>query len=222
MVTSTSAIRVILADDHPAMLAGLQALFAGDPRFALTGIARESSALVELLGTTASDVLLCDYSMPGGRYGDGLALLGFLKRRFPKLPIVIISSVASGPILFNLNKYTSASIVSKTDALDHAVSAATKAFSGSRYLSPSIVELLTIYGDGNGELGMLSRREGEVIRLYVQGLSVAQIADVVARSNKTISAQKASAMKKLGVRTEKQLFDYAAESGLLPSISAVG
>jgi two-component system, NarL family, captular synthesis response regulator RcsB len=69
--------------------------------------------------------------------------------------------------------------------------------------------------EGGADPAILSKREAEVVRLYAQGLSVTQIAEHLHRSVKTVSQQKNDAMRKLGVTSNTQLFEYARAYGLL-------
>ena len=69
--------------------------------------------------------------------------------------------------------------------------------------------------DGAADPAVLSQREVEVVRLYAQGLSVTHIAEQLHRSVKTVSQQKNDAMRKLGLTSNTQLFEYARTYGLL-------
>jgi two-component system capsular synthesis response regulator RcsB len=95
------------------------------------------------------------------------------------------------------------------------------AFANSRYVSPTIEKILRtldpIHRDAPGN-AQLTGRELEVIRLYVSGMTINEIAARLNRSKKTISTQKSSAMRKLNIDREVDLFHYGVETGLIPSV----
>lgn len=188
-------MRVLLADDHPTVLAGLEALLRPVPLLQVVGTAANSDALLHLLERTACDVLVTDYAMPGGALPDGLAMLGFLRRRFPHLAIVLHTMQESPAVLGQVLRLGIGRIVSKADASGHLAVAVQAARAGGDYLSPAIQALLA----GSVQGPALTPREEEVVRLYVAGLGTTQIAAQLHRSKQTISTQKRSAMRKLGV-----------------------
>jgi two-component system capsular synthesis response regulator RcsB len=106
-------------------------------------------------------------------------------------------------------------IVDKRDAATDLIDAIEAAVAGGVYLSGQ-ARLAIEAADTPLQLraGVLSAREWEIFQLYVQGLAVHEIAARLQRSGKTISTQKRSAMRKLGLETESDLIDYARQIGL--------
>lgn len=211
-------IRVAVADDHPTLLAGMEHLLTGLDGITLAGLVTDSTALVSLLEKSPCDVVVTDFSMPHGRYGDGLSLLRFLKRRFPSVQLVVLTGMENGAVLQNILDVGVAGIVSKSDDLDHVERAIRNVRQGDHYLSPEVARLLENPPKApQGESGRarLTKREAEVLRLYAEGFSVTDIGLRVGRSSKTISAQKQSAMKKLGLRNDADIFNYALVHGLV-------
>lgn len=188
-------MRVLLADDHPTVLAGLDALLRGVPLLHVAGTASNSDELLRLLETTACDILITDYAMPGGIHPDGMAMLGFLRRRFPALAIVLHTMQESLAVLEQVQRLGVTRIVSKADASGHLAASVQAARAGGDYYSPAIQALLAAGSGG----AVLTPREEEVVRLYVAGMGTSQIAAQLHRSKQTISTQKRSAMRKLGV-----------------------
>jgi two-component system, NarL family, captular synthesis response regulator RcsB len=211
-------IRVAIADDHPTLLAGMEHLLSRRIDISLIGAVTNSTGLVELLGKTPCDVVVMDFSMPGGRYGDGLSLLRFLKRRFPAVRAVVFTSIENQAVMQSIMNVGASGIISKSDALEHVQIAIHAAFEGQQYLSPLVQTWLEQAANQTQEMGsanQLSKRETEVLRLYAEGLSVTEIGVRAGRSSKTISAQKMAAMKKLGLQNEADIFKYALSHGLI-------
>lgn len=65
-------LNIVVADDHPVLLAGMEHLLQAVPGLAIAGLVRDSTELVDLLSRTPVDVAVCDFSMPNGRYGMAL------------------------------------------------------------------------------------------------------------------------------------------------------
>ncbi|KVH33223.1 LuxR family transcriptional regulator [Burkholderia cepacia] len=207
-------VRVIVADDHPSSALGMSQALAGSSTIKLLGTVSNSTDLVAMLDEQQSDVLVVDYVMPGGKYGDGLALLSFLQRRYPALHLVTITMIDNPSVLLAIQRQGVGCILSKSDAISHLVGAVHAAFVGANYLSPFIRQLL----EGNetpAAIRTLTAREIEVVRLYGAGLTVGEIAVQLHRSKQTISSQKSSAMKKLGIVRDADLIRYTSE-GMLP------
>ena len=209
-------IRVAVADDHPAMLAGMQHVLDGFRGISAIGLVTDSTKLVELLGRHSCDVVITDFSMPKGQYGDGISLLRFLQRRFPAVKLVVLTGVESEAVLRSILCINVRVIVSKSDDYACLETAIQMAYKRQRFLSPGVERLLTMSAAPvNATFVQLTKRETEVIRLYAEGLTVTEISDRIGRSHKTVSTQKASAMKKLGLRRDVDIFRYAISDGLV-------
>jgi two-component system, NarL family, captular synthesis response regulator RcsB len=164
-------------------------------------------------------VVITDFSMPGGKYGDGIALLRFLLRHFPKLRLIVLTGVESNQVLRNVMSVAVDVIVSKVDHHNCLEVAIRRAYSRKPYLSPEAQRLLgkgNVSGNGTAEAS-LSKREMEVLRMYAEGLSIVDIGRLTGRSRKTISSQKMSVMRKLGLLNEADIYQYAMASGLIVS-----
>ncbi|EMD9438488.1 response regulator [Burkholderia cepacia] len=213
-------VRVMVADDHPSSALGMSQALAGSSTIKLLGTVSNSTDLVAMLDEQQSDVLVVDYVMPGGKYGDGLSLLSFLQRRYPALRLVTITMIDNPSVLLAIQKQGVGCILSKSDAISHLVGAVHAAFVGANYLSPFVKKLLEDCQPSAG-VRTLTAREIEVVRLYGAGLTVGEIAVQLHRSKQTISSQKSSAMKKLGIVRDADLIRYASE-GHLPDLPEAG
>ncbi|EMN1926203.1 response regulator [Burkholderia ambifaria] len=209
-------VRVMVADDHPSSALGMSQALAGSSTIKLLGTVSNSTDLVAMLDVQQSDVLVVDYVMPGGKYGDGLALLSFLQRRYPALHLVTITMIDNPSVLHAIQRQGVGCILSKSDAISHLVGAVHAAYVGANYLSPFVKQLLEGTETSPGTR-TLTAREIEVVRLYGAGLTVGEIAVQLHRSKQTISSQKSSAMKKLGIVRDADLIRYASE-GQLPEM----
>ncbi|SMG56357.1 response regulator transcription factor [Paraburkholderia susongensis] len=213
-------IRVLLADDHPAMLRGVEHELSVVSSIQLMGSAHSSTELIAFLNTTPCDVVVSDYAMPAGEYGDGIALFSLIQRRYPSVKLVVLTMLDNPAVLRALVMQGISCIVSKSDAVSHIVPAVHTANSGGKYYSPRVDEIVQSIDwnrRGRGSTDVLSQRESEVVRLFASGLTVNEIADRLCRSKKTISSQKSKAMEKLGIDRDVDLLRYAMENGMVSS-----
>ena len=209
---ATTPIRVAIADDHPAVLIGIAHELASDSSIELIGTARDSTELIALLDANQCDVVITDYAMPGGAYGDGATLLSHIKRRYPKINVVVFTMMENPGLIQNMLAQGILDIVSKADSTRHLVQATEAAASDRSSLSPVIRTALAAVSASGAR--PLSQREAEVLRMFVSGMTVNEIAARLNRSKQTISAQKIAAMKKLGIERDTDLYEYAINGGL--------
>ncbi|TDN69424.1 response regulator transcription factor [Paraburkholderia sp. BL10I2N1] len=213
-------IRVVLADDHPVILEGVRHGLEKSCTISVIDAVKNSTALIATLDHHPCDVLVSDYVMPGGDYGDGLALFSLISQRYPNLKIVVLSMLESPAVVRSLLDMGIHCILSKADSVEHLTTAVHTAYSNGRYLSPRMATIAAsikpgVRGSAAGS--PLTKRELEVVRFFVSGMSVTEIAALLHRSKKTISAQKTTAMVKLGIARDADLVRYGIESGLVSS-----
>lgn len=152
---------------------------------------------------------------------EGLALLGYLRRNYPKVGVVALVSHENPVIIRSILDRGVSSVVSKFDDTGHIVTAIHSCFGSGNYLSPLIKRSLELVGSGdNKRASTLSPREIEVIRLYLSGMTITQIAGRLKKGKQTISAQKINAMKKLGVENDVELIRCATCLDLIDDGSA--
>ncbi len=217
--TSSKQIRIALLDDHAVVRHGLAARLAEEPDFQVVGIYAASKELMQALQSQTVDVFVIDYAL-GESDIDGLNLIRALKVRFPDGKI-LVSSAHFNPATVALALRAGAKgFVGKEQELTELIVAIRTVIQGKTYLSQAMTaELSSISTTGlieSGELtfskgvlakhGELSPREREVLRCCLDGMTVSQIANKFARSVKTISGQKQSAFRKLGIRNDSELF----------------
>jgi len=215
-------INLILADDHPALIAGLNYELSRIHTIDVVGTANNSTEIVDLLSRVQCDILITDFAMPGGEYGDGMSMLSFLRRRHPDLKIIVFTTIDNFAIAAEMRKIGVHSMLNKSKDIGYLITAVHAVHAGATYYSPTL-------GDPSGSGGPmqilntriphLSSREAEVVRLYVSGITINEIAAQLNRTKQTVSAQKRNAMRKLGVTRDAELFRFAYEIGLSVSAS---
>ena len=212
-------LRIVLADDHPFVLLGIRATFSTDENLEVVGEAASAAALLRLLDSTPCDVLVTDFAMPelGLQAEDGLRLIKRVRRDWPEIRIVVLTSMSNVAILRSILSAGAMGLLNKVESMDQLAAAVKFAGVGRRYLSSSVVDALAVAGAENDLLGegpRLSPREIEVVRMFASGLSITEIARFMERDVRTISRQKRDAMSKLGVQNDPGLFAFARAYGL--------
>ena len=212
-------LKVILADDHPVVLIGLQAVLQKNGLAEVVGEASSADEVWELLGKTPCDVLITDYSMPGGERGSGLSLIGQIRRTYPDLPIVIVTMISNPALLRAMMEAGANAVLGKTTCAEELPLALRSVLAGKRYLGAAVRAAFDASSQEGSRTATaeasLSSREAEVLRLYISGLSVSDIAKRLNRSIKTVSHHKVNAMRKLGLGSDAELHAYAKDSGML-------
>ncbi|CAN7186634.1 MULTISPECIES: response regulator transcription factor [Paraburkholderia] len=211
--------RIILADDHPFVLLGVRSALDAHVGVSVVGEAITPTLLIELLRSTPCDVLVTDLSMPepSGAVEDGLSLVRRIRDEWPLLRIVVMTMLTNAAILRAVVSDGAVSALSKTESMDQLWQAIEASRSGGTYLGRSINEALAESWKEEQEpppVARLSRLQAEVVKLFVSGQSISEIAAALGCHRRTVSRQKREAMVKLGVTNGPGLFSYVRAHGI--------
>ena len=215
----STPVRAIIADDHPLVLLALENLFGGYPNMQVVGRATDATGLFTEVDHNPCDLVLMDLYMPGGTDGSGLEVVRQFRSRFPDVALVVLTMETDAAELQKVISLGVDALVSKRDRIDLIHVAVITALAHECYVGPAVRALIadaTATHRLNFVRGVLSRRELEVFTQYASGLGVTEIAARLGRSVKTISAQKCTAMRKLALRSDAELFRFAVEHGVIP------
>ncbi|MEH4929759.1 response regulator transcription factor [Enterobacter cloacae] len=201
-------LRIVIADDHPVFLIGLRALLksAFDNHYVVSGEATNVDQLLSSLEKELPNVLITDFNMPGVEKSDGLRLIETVRRNYPSLSVIVVTSLSNAGLINSvLNKGVYA-VINKQSLATELTYCLRNLLQGRRYTMRT--DLQTSHAKD------ISPRELEVIRLLAQGKSINDIANMLNRTKQTISSQKKSAMNKIGVKSTAELFEYIRDMGL--------
>jgi two-component system capsular synthesis response regulator RcsB len=205
--------RILIADDHPVVRIGIHCLLAQRPAWKVVGEAGDPEQLEWLLAEAPCELLITDLSMPLSRRPDGVRMLAGIRRDYPELPVLVVTTFTNLQVLRAVDKLGVSGILEKRSDLPALLHAVEQILDGAGYVSPALTHRLR----NSAHRGGLTARESEVVRLLAHGLGVKQIADIHRRTVSTISRQKGAAMRRLGLRSDYELMDYAKSVGLSPS-----
>jgi DNA-binding NarL/FixJ family response regulator len=216
-VELSTPVRTIVADDHPLVLLAIENLMMGYPNMQIVGRAADATELFREVDRIPCDLVFMDLYMPGGFY-DGLEAVRQFKVRYPHVALVVLTMETEAAALRKVIALGVDGLMSKRDRIDLIHVAAVTALARECYLGPAVRSLIadaTVAQRLDFVRQMLSRRELEVFTQYASGLGVTEIASRCRRSVKTISAQKCTAMRKLGLHSDAEVFRFAVEHGVI-------
>ena len=208
-------MRILIADDHPLVRQGLKQLLAAEPDMTVVGEAKNADETLELARSLEWDVLILDYSMPGG---NGLVVLKEIKRSYPRRPVLTLSMHPEDSIAISVLRAGAAGYINKECASEELTVAIRKAVSGGKYVSTSLAEKLALeLEDGTRARPheSLSDREYRVMWMIASGKSITHIAEELFLSPNTISTYRIRILKKLKLEHNADLVRYAIKHRLM-------
>ncbi len=214
-------LRILLADDHPLVTAATRARVQSQTGWEVCGEVVSATELLQQVEILRPDVVVTDYHMPGPAELDGIRLITALRRRYPDISVLVLTMITNPLVLRTILDIRVQGLLLKDCQLSEIVTAISRAQRGFTYIGKSALralaptDLRTMLPLGREGVQRLSAREMEVLRLYLTGRTVTEIATTLCRSVKTISRQKNCAMHKLGVSNDRELFECAALQGVM-------
>lgn len=205
-------IRVMLADDHAVLRAGLRMLIGAQPDMTVVAEAADADDAVQKAVDRSPDVVLLDLTMPG----SGLKAIERLRRRCPAARVLVLTMHAVPAYLRSALAAGAAGYVVKSAADSELLSAIRGVHRGQTVLDPTLaarVVQATIVRWSAGPASVLSSREREVLDLVARGYTNQQIADQLGLSVKTIETYRSRLVEKLGLRSRADLVRYAVDNG---------
>jgi two-component system response regulator NreC len=212
-------IRILIADDHSVIRAGLRTILSAQPDLEIVGEAAEGNEALRLANELRPDVVLTDISMPGP-VGGGIAVARCLKETLPSIRVLILTVHEDESLLREAIRAGAVGYIVKRAAETELVSAIQAACRGDLYVHPSMTralfkDLTTPPVSKPMLTESLTPREIDVLRLLAKGYTNRQIADVLCLSMRTVEGHRSSLMGKLNVHSRVELTSFAEEHGLL-------
>jgi len=209
-------IRVLIADDHALVRAGIRALVEKIEGVVVVGEAGKGSEALELVEEHRPDLMLLDLTMPDG---GGFEVLAHVRKQFPEIRAIVLTVHEAGEYAIRALKEGAAGFLLKSAASTELEQAIQTVISGERYISPEMSKkIVEEVGKGTTKRGLLdtlSPRQREVLRLIAEGRTTKQIAQELGISVKTVETHRAQLMERLGIRDVAGLVRYAILVGLI-------
>ena len=202
-------LRVVIADDHPVVFKGLKEILSEGFDKVLLDETTTGYELMNHVQNNQYDVVLLDISLPDI---NGLEVLKEIKKKKPKLPVLIISMYPEEQYALRAMKAGAQGYLTKRSASDELVLAVRKILSGKRYISPAFAEKMLYDFESNTEKlphERLSDRELQVLCMIGGGKAVNQIAEELHVSANTVRTYRTRILEKIGVKGTSELIHYA-------------
>ena len=207
--------RILIADDHAVVRAGLRQFLEEDRSICEIGEASTGNETVEQLRAKTWDLLILDIYMPDR---SGLDILTQVKATHPKTKILIISGLPERQYALNALKAGASGYLAKDSAADELLRAVRAVLCGRRYVSPTLAELLVSDLNHDSEEPLharLSEREFQIFCKLASGRSVSEIAEELFLSVKTVSTYRSRVLEKMSFSTNADLTLYAFRNGMI-------
>jgi DNA-binding NarL/FixJ family response regulator len=216
-MTTTKRARILLADDHSLVAAGISKLLEAE--FELIGTVSEGRALVAAAKSDRPDVILLDISMP---ILNGLEAARQIRTALPDVKLIFVTVHSDNAYVMEAFRAGASGYVLKRSAASELPAAIHEVLNGNLYVTP-LIGNSGVEGFRAGHetpRSILSGRQREVLQLVAEGYSAKEIAKLLSISSKTVEFHKGLIMKKLDLHSVAELTQYALLHGIAGNLSS--
>jgi len=207
--------RVLIADDHALVRAGLKQYLQEGGRFTQIAEAGSGQQVLDMLRGARFDLLILDINMPDR---GGLDILKHVRSGYPEIRVLVLSGYPERQYAVNVLKAGASGYLSKDSAPEELNKAVTQVLAGKRYVSASLAELLVSELDTDHDKPLhsgLSEREFQIFCKLAAGQSVSEIAHELSLSVKTVSTYRTRVLEKMCFKSNADITSYALRNGLM-------
>lgn len=211
-MTDSDRIRVMIVDDHAVVRSGLATFFTVFPDLELIGEAENGDEAVLRCGLLKPDVILMDLIMPGS---DGVSATRRIKEKYPSVKVIALTSYQEDDLVQGALQAGAIGYLMKNVTARDLAAAIRSAHQGKMTLSPEATQILVQSRAKVQEFEELTDREREVLKLMVDGLNNAEIADRLIVSLSTVKYHISNILGKLGVENRVSAVTLAIQKKLI-------
>lgn len=212
-------MRILLADDHTILRAGLKMMLNAQPDMEVVGEAQDGRQAIQEAQRLQPDVVLMDITMPDM---NGIEATKQIKRNHPTARVLILTMHEHDEYVFQALRAGASGYMLKEAADTDLISALHIIQNGQFYLSPSAQSVMVgdylqrvRTGEEKDSYSSLTEREREILKLVAEGYTNNQIAERLVISPKTVDTHRTHIMDKLNLHSRAELVKYAMRRGLL-------
>ncbi len=213
------AKKIILAEDHTILRAGLTALLTSNPHFAVVAEADNGKDAISRVGEHRPDLVIMDLSMPGL---SGMDSISEIKKRYPEVKVLVLTVHDEEEYVLACLEAGANGYLLKDATHGELMTAAQLVLDGRTYLSPEILDKVVnnfvsskVNSKSTTSWETLTQRERQVLKLVAEGNTNKNMAEYLCISIKTVEKHRASLMNKLDLHNISALTTYAIEKGLV-------
>lgn len=210
-MTENGKIRLILADDHPLVLAGIRACLETEPRIELLAAVSDGAQALEAAARHPPDIAILDINMPNL---NGLDAIPCFQEDFPEVKLIILSMHDDPEYVAAAKALGANGYLLKDISTEEIISAIEAVYSGQSYYCEGVTNALSGAEDEASPFDLLTSREQSVLLLLAEGKTNKDVARDLAISVRTVETHRKNLKKKLGIASTAGLTRYVIEHGL--------
>jgi DNA-binding NarL/FixJ family response regulator len=208
-------LKILIADDHSIVRAGLKQVLADTPDMTVADEAGSTEEAIRKALDGDFDVVVLDISMPGR---GGVEVLKQIKSQKPKLPVLVLSMHPEEQYALRVLKAGAAGYLTKESVTEDLIDAIRKVSKGMKYVSSHMAQEIAFALDSDTERPIhetLSDREFQVLCMIASGKPAREIAEELSLSVKTVSTYRSRILEKMRMKSSAELTNYAIKNGLV-------
>lgn len=198
-------IRVIIAEDHQALIDGIKLSLENENDMEVVGEANDGEELIKLVDLKKPDVIITDIRMPKC---DGITATRIIKKKHPSIEIVAFSMFDQAEAVKQMQEAGASGYIMKNSSLIKLIEAIRTVANHKTFFDSDIV---ADKSSGNNDMIMLSKREKEILRLIGEGKTSNEISDMLFIGKTTVDTHRKNILKKLNIHGKSDLVRFAVE-----------
>lgn len=198
-------IRVIIAEDHQALIDGIKLSLENENDMEVVGEANDGEELIKLVDLKKPDVIITDIRMPKC---DGITATRIIKKKHPSIEIVAFSMFDQAEAVKQMQEAGASGYIMKNSSLTKLIEAIRTVANHKTFFDTDIV---ADKSSGNNDTIMLSKREKEILRLIGEGKTSNEISDMLFIGKTTVDTHRKNILKKLNIHGKSDLVRFAVE-----------
>ena len=215
------AVRILIADDHDMVCAGLERMIAGQPDMELCGTAASGTEAVEKARSLNPEVVILDMNMSGL---NGLECMKAIRKELPKCEVLLFTGLETDELMRKAFGGGAKSFILKTDARAHLLEAIRALARHKPYFTNKVSEVIFArllrrgrdrVSEAGAPPGRLSRQELEIVRRLALGDGNRELALKLGLNLRTAEGRRAAVMRKMNFRSLADLVRYAVRNGII-------
>jgi two-component system nitrate/nitrite response regulator NarL len=205
-------IRVVFAEDHQALIDGVESFFDYNKDIEIVGTANNGEELIKEVRLKRPDVVITDIRMP---IMDGIKATAIIKKEFPKINVLAFTMFDQANAVKQMTKAGAHGYILKNSGLKIMIEAIKAVAENKEYFDPNVLVNIEKSEENKKnkiqKRGILSRREKEIIALIEEGKTSVEISEILFIAKGTVDSHRKNMIRKLGLSSASELVKYAVE-----------